>query len=93
MGGQWDTTAAAVCIDGKLRRVPGPESGIHPLAYGISGDVGRLLAELPGLDSDAVKAAKGNRKGRIVGYGNAIVPQVAATFIQAFIEAVESTPL
>jgi DNA (cytosine-5)-methyltransferase 1 len=30
-----------------------------------------------------------NRVGRIRGFGNAIVPQLAATFIRAFLEAEE----
>ncbi len=32
-------------------------------------------------------AAKANRVGRLRGYGNSIVPQVAAMFIRAFMEA------
>jgi hypothetical protein len=31
-------------------------------------------------------AAKANRVGRLIGYGNSIVPQVAAEFIMAFME-------
>ena len=49
------------CRDGRSRPV---EPGTFPLAYGISGRVGRLRA-----------------------YGNAIVPQVAKTFIEAYLES------
>ena len=49
------------CRDGKARPV---EPGTFPLAYGISGRVGRLRA-----------------------YGNAIVPQVAQVFIEAYLES------
>jgi DNA (cytosine-5)-methyltransferase 1 len=66
--GQWEVSIAdkdrpwsdllwLPCTDGKARPT---QSGLFPLAHGISGRVGRLRA-----------------------YGNAIVPQVAAEFIQA----------
>jgi hypothetical protein len=35
-----------------------------------------------------VESASANRTGRLKGYGNAIVPQVAAVFIQAFMESI-----
>ena len=56
-----DDSEWIACADGKSRRA---ESGVHPLAHGIPGRVGRLR-----------------------GYGNAIVPQVAAVFIQAYMES------
>jgi DNA (cytosine-5)-methyltransferase 1 len=36
--------------------------------------------------SKLVRSARSNRVGRLKGYGNAIVPQVAAEFIRAFME-------
>ena len=60
--GGWGNFDIVQCADGKARRV---ESGIHPLANGVSGRVGLLR-----------------------GYGNAIVPQVAAEFIKACLEVI-----
>lgn len=57
--GAWNNFEWIPCLDGKARRT---QSGIFPLAHGVSARVGRLR-----------------------GYGNAIVPQVAAQFIQAFL--------
>jgi hypothetical protein len=37
-------------------------------------------------------AAKNNRVGRLRAYGNAIVPELAAKFVKAFIEAEGLTP-
>jgi len=54
----WSNYELIPCRDGKARRI---ESGLAPLAHGVSGRVGLLR-----------------------GYGNAIVPQVAAEFITAF---------
>jgi DNA (cytosine-5)-methyltransferase 1 len=56
--GGWSDFRIIQCIDGRARRT---QSGIHPLAHGVSGRVGLLR-----------------------GYGNSIVPQVAAEFIKAF---------
>ena len=39
--------------------------------------------------SKLVRSARANRVGRLKGYGNAIVPQLAAVFIRAFMESVE----
>jgi len=55
----WSNYDVIPCADGKARRI---ESGLAPLAYGVSGRVGLLR-----------------------GYGNAIVPPLAAQFIQAFV--------
>jgi DNA (cytosine-5)-methyltransferase 1 len=36
--------------------------------------------------SKLARRARGNRVGRLKGYGNAIVPQVAAEFVSAFLD-------
>ena len=59
-GNTWAAGASVFCRDGVTRRA---QPGVHPLAHGISGRVGRIRA-----------------------YGNAIVPQVAAEFVKAFME-------
>lgn len=69
------------CRDDKYRRVA-IERSSFPLAHGIPRDLGRRLPELRGL----AKRARANRVGRLKGYGNSIVPQVAAKFIRAFME-------
>lgn len=53
----WEQIIWLHCSDGKTRPT---QSGLFPLAYGLSARVGRLR-----------------------GYGNAIVPEVGATFVQA----------
>ena len=58
--GFWSRYDLIPCRDGTARRI---ESGIQPLAHGVSGRVGRLRA-----------------------YGNAIVPQVAAEILRAYLE-------
>ena len=70
------------CRDGERRRVSA-EPSAFPLAHGIPRDLGRRFPELRPL----AKGARANRVGRLRGYGNAIVPQVAAMFIQAAMEA------
>lgn len=64
------------------------QPGDEPVAYGIPRDLGRRFPELRSVARDA----RANRVGRLRGYGNAIVPQVAAQFVRAFLEATEPTP-
>lgn len=56
----------------------------HPVSAGIPRGMGQGIPELRGL----VKSARANRVGRLKGYGNSIVPQVAAVFIRAFMETI-----
>ena len=72
----WSASVAIDCRDGKSRRV---ESSIQPLVNGIPLELGRGKPEL----SRMAKRARANRVGRLKGYGNAIVPQVAAEFVMA----------
>jgi len=80
--GFWSDFDVVWCRDKKFRRV---ESGTFPLAYGIPRSLGKGKPELRQLAKDA----RANRKGQLKGYGNAIVPQVAATFIEAYMGAME----
>ena len=78
----WSDYRVIVGADGKARRI---EPGIEPLADGISNGMVHGIADSV---SDEVNSTQQARKKRIAGYGNAIVPQVAATFIRAFVESI-----
>ena len=86
----WGGIIFIPCLDGKARPI---EPRILPLADGLPLGLGNLspeqreLAEMAGLDGGTLKGAKNYRIKTIQGYGNAIVPQVAAEFIMAFMEA------
>lgn len=82
----WNQSTAIECIDGKSRRISS-QPGDEPLAYGIPAKLGPNFA---GLDRVGQRAARTNRVGRLRAYGNAIVPEVAAVFIRAFMETTES---
>lgn len=75
----WSASMAIDCLDGKSRRVG---CGVQPLVNGIPRSLGRGKPELSRL----AKRARANRVGRLKGYGNAIVPQVAAEFVMAFMD-------
>lgn len=77
----WSDFVLVGCADGKCRRVSA-QSGDEPLAHGLPR---KLVPELAGLRG-LVKDARRNRVGRLRGYGNAIVPQVAAEVIRAYLE-------
>ena len=79
----WSNYDIIPCGDGKARRI---ESGSFPLAPGIPRGVGRYLPRVPGFDPD-IKLAVRNRATRLKGYGNAIIPQVAAAFVRAYLDA------
>ena len=65
--------------DNKYRRLG---TGVKPVAYGIPRSMGRGQPEIRAMAKDA----RANRKGRIEGYGNAIVAPLAAEFIKAYLE-------
>lgn len=65
-------------VDGNFRPV---RPGSQPLAYGLSGIVGPGSAALK-------KLAGRNRNARLKGFGNAIVPGLAAEFITGFVGAI-----
>jgi hypothetical protein len=80
--GFWSAFELVPCQGGKVRRV---EPGTFPLAPRVPRDVGRVQPTLAGM----VRSASLNRIGRLRGYGNAIVPPLAAEFIRAFVGAME----
>lgn len=89
--GPWSNAAIIRCRDGKSRTIS-PKPGDEPLAYGIPVKAGHLVARLGELGFDSKNAkriianARRNRTGRLRGYGNAIVPQVAVEFIRSILE-------
>ena len=74
--GAWDDCRLIQCRDGKLRRIP-TEPALFPLADGLPYRVGKRGSVRPAL---------------LHGAGNAIVPQVAAEFIKAFITIFTTLP-
>ena len=100
----WFDSVWLPCRDGKHRRVPA-QSVLQPVADGLPDLVGAgwgdLLEATPGLaeaakgfplaSSDPFKlATRGTvRPALLKGTGNAIVPEVAATFIAAFYEVTQ----
>jgi|DEB0MinimDraft_6_1074348.scaffolds.fasta_scaffold03462_3 DNA (cytosine-5)-methyltransferase 1 len=72
----WSEYRIAPCRDERARRV-GPSASV--LAHGVSGRVA-----VRSSDGQAAAEHWYNPVGALKGFGNAIVPQVAAAFIQAF---------
>ena len=78
----WGSASWIPCADGKQRRI---EPGTKPLVDGVPrGVVPECDPGTPGYAQNTGEA----RKMRLYGYGNAIVPQVGAEFVAAFMEAV-----
>jgi DNA (cytosine-5)-methyltransferase 1 len=77
--GAWTDYRIIHCLDGNSRRVG---RSVLPLVNGIPRSLGRGKPELSRL----AKRARANRVGRLKGCGNAIVPQVAAQFVMAFMD-------
>lgn len=73
-GGEHESIEWIYCRDGKYRPI---ESGLKPLVDGVSR--GMVHSSDPRNTQEA-------RVMRLKGYGNAIVPQVAAEFISAFMD-------
>ena len=72
----WDNSEWLYCRDNKYRPI---KPGIKPLAHGLPKGVG--YSGYPVESADDTQEA---RVMRLKGYGNAIVPQLAANFIRAF---------
>jgi DNA (cytosine-5)-methyltransferase 1 len=78
---EWDNPDWLYCRDNKYRPI---KPGLKPLVNGIpKGMVSSSDSSAP-IDADNTQEA---RVMRLKGYGNAIVPQVAAAFIGEFMEA------
>lgn len=81
--GFWSRAEWLLCRDGKARPV---EPGIFPLAHGVSG---RVAVVRPGVKAETAIQEEirwVSRAGALSGAGNAIVPQVAAAFIAAYLD-------
>ncbi len=81
--GAWNDIEWLQCSDGKARPA---QPGVFPLAHGVS--KGLVRGGDRSMAPDANQSAEG-RVMRLRGYGNAIVPQVAAAFVTAFVSARE----
>jgi DNA (cytosine-5)-methyltransferase 1 len=81
--GKWDVVH---CWDGRTRRIPKSSSGVRVLAHGVPESLERQFAREFGMEISAVRAARKNRAGQVKGYGNAIVPGVAAAVIEEFLK-------
>jgi len=85
----WSDALWIPCRDGKWRPI---EPGTSPLASGLPRSMGsmqpelRRLAEMAGLHGRSLKRAKGNRTGRLKGYGNCIVAPQAEAFVRAYMD-------
>jgi len=80
--GGWSNFDIVQCADRKARRV---ESGTFPLVAGLP--AGMVQVGDPSIQE--VKATAEARVARLRGYGNSIVPQLAAEFIKAAMEAIQ----
>lgn len=70
------------CRDGKYRPI---ESGIKPLVDGVSRGMVHSGNQSAPINANATQEA---RAMRLRGYGNAIVPKLAAQFIESFMEII-----
>lgn len=79
--GFWSDFELIPCRDGKSRRI---EPGSFPLAYGLPADLEQVWIQ--GNVGKKPPKTYLHRAALLRGYGNAIVPQVAAEFIKAYCE-------
>ena len=85
-GDGWVPFAVLCGTDTIARRI---EPGVLPLAYGIPRSVAEARSGLAGMgevSAGTLREASQHKTGTIAGYGNAIVPQVAALFIRAYMD-------
>jgi len=88
--GAWGDFRLVACREpdgGAKWRRTSSQPGDEPLAHGIPSSLGRGEPRLAGV----ARSARANRVGRLRGYGNAIVPQVAAVFLRAVMEPTKET--
>lgn len=90
--GHWSLFSVIPCRDGKLRRIPA-QGGIEPLLQrvvdGFPGSLDNRGAILNAVLGFPLSEGIRGRVPLLKGYGNAIVPEVAAEFILASLEALE----
>ena len=72
----WSDAEWIACTDGKSRPA---QPGSFPLAYGVPARVG----------ADGAMETR-SRRGELAGYGNAIVAEVAATFVGAVMDVIDA---
>jgi DNA (cytosine-5)-methyltransferase 1 len=77
---EWTDPDWLYCRDEKYRPI---KSSIEPLANGLPRGMGYSSDPSEPIDADNTQEA---RVMRLKGYGNAIVPQVASSFIKAFMQ-------
>lgn len=84
----WADYELVHCADGKARRTG---KCIQRVADGISEELGQYRAERQVCEEwemiHPLCVGERNRAHKLRAYGNAIVPQVAAAFIEAFMES------
>jgi DNA (cytosine-5)-methyltransferase 1 len=79
--GQWADADWLGCTDGKWRPVEPKSSALAPR---LPRGVGSVCTD---PEFYAKRENQGSRVGRLKGYGNAIVPQQAAEFVSAYLDA------
>ena len=85
----WRNSRFIFCRDEKARRAPS-ESVLFGLADGLpEGMDGSRVTGISETGGFPLTTQKEGRAMLLKGYGNAIVPQVAAEFIRAFIAQIE----
>jgi hypothetical protein len=85
----WERYQLIYCQDGAVRRIP-VESVFFGVADGLSNGVdGSGNGGISEVDGFPLTRHKEGRPMLLKGYGNAIVPQVAAEFIKAFEISIE----
>ena len=82
VNGLWRDADWLFCRDGKWRPI---EPGIEPLVTGVSGRV-ELVRAVKQAEATVQETHRYSRVGALRGYGNAIVPQVAAEFIGSWLD-------
>ena len=83
----WEGFQLIFCRDGKVRRIPA-ESLLFRMADGVSEGVdGRGAAGISETGGFPLTAQREGNAMLLKGYGNAVVPQLAAEFIKAFMKS------
>lgn len=73
----WSAVEYVPCLDNKIRPIPEAQSGVQPLVDGIPAGM------VPGRDPGIENATQEASAMRLRGYGNSIVPALAAEFLMS----------